>query len=164
MHITAFGRKLHLFFCRAFGVGIMLAPALGGYTSALSAQDSAKAARPKSIKAAPKPQPPVEDPVWPVQSPDPLPGAILPAKRIVAFYGNPLSKRMGILGELPPEDMLAKLDSEVVAWNAADPSTPVQPALHLIHDGQKGGIEMSDQRNAHRVQHAGMHHTRTGTE
>ena len=70
--------------------------------------------------------------MWPVNSPDPLPGAILPAKRIVAFYGNPLSKRMGILGELPPDDMLAKLDSEVAAWNAADPSTPVQPALHLI--------------------------------
>ena len=35
---------------------------------------------------------------WPA-GPVPLPGAILPAKRIVAFYGNPLSKRMGALGE-----------------------------------------------------------------
>src|SRR5690349_16214454 len=35
---------------------------------------------------------------WPA-SPTPLPGAILPSKRIVAFYGNPLSKRMGVLGE-----------------------------------------------------------------
>jgi hypothetical protein len=39
---------------------------------------------------------------------------------------------MGILGELPPEQMLARLDREVAAWNKADPSTPVQPALHLI--------------------------------
>src|ERR1051325_6450306 len=62
----------------------------------------------------------------------PLDGSILPAKRIVAFYGNPLSKRMGILGELPPEQMLAKLDREVAAWTAADSTTPVQPALHLI--------------------------------
>ncbi|MBC3541836.1 hypothetical protein H7U12_19235 [Rufibacter sp. H-1] len=60
------------------------------------------------------------------------PGAILPHKRIVAFYGNPLSKRMGILGEIAPEKMLAKLDGEVKNWEAADPSTPVQPALHLI--------------------------------
>ena len=110
----------------------MLATALAGYTSSASAQDSAKTLEPKAAKRAPKPKPPLEEPVWPVKSPDPLPGAILPAKRIVAFYGNPLSKRMGILGELPPEDMLARLDSEVVAWNAADPSTPVQPALHLI--------------------------------
>jgi hypothetical protein len=28
--------------------------------------------------------------------------------------------------------MLAKLDTQVTAWQKADPSTPVQPALHLI--------------------------------
>ena len=77
--------------------------------------------------------------VWPVNPPPPLPGSILPAKRIVAFYGNPLSKRMGILGALPPERMLAKLDSEVHAWEAADPSTPVQPALQLIAVVAQGG-------------------------
>lgn len=70
---------------------------------------------------------------WPVRNaPAPLSGSILPAKRIVAYYGNPLSKRMGILGELPPEQMLARLDQEVARWNKADPATPVQPALHLI--------------------------------
>lgn len=74
----------------------------------------------------------VEEPVWPVKGPDPLPGSVLPAKRIVAFYGNPLSKGMGILGALPPDRMLAKLDSEVAKWSAADTTTPVQPALHLI--------------------------------
>src|SRR5688500_8649276 len=69
---------------------------------------------------------------WPVSTPPPLPGSILPARRIVAYYGNPLSKRMGILGELPPDQMLAKFDKEIAAWNKADPSTPVQPALHLV--------------------------------
>jgi hypothetical protein len=39
---------------------------------------------------------------------------------------------MGILGELPPEEMLARLDREVEAWKEADPSTPVRPALHMI--------------------------------
>ncbi len=69
---------------------------------------------------------------WPVKGPAVLPGALLPAKRIVAYYGNPLSKRMGILGEIPPDQMLARLDKEVAAWAKADPATPVQPALHLI--------------------------------
>jgi hypothetical protein len=69
---------------------------------------------------------------WPVRTAPQLPGAILPAKRIVAFYGNPLSKRMGILGELPPDQMLARFDKEIAAWTKADPSHPVQPALHLI--------------------------------
>lgn len=62
----------------------------------------------------------------------PLPGAILPAKRIIAFYGNPLSKKMGVLGEYPVDVMLAKFDTAIADWRAADPSTPVQPALHLI--------------------------------
>ena len=70
--------------------------------------------------------------LWPVKGPVVLPGSILPAKRIVAYYGNPLSKRMGILGEVPPDEMLARLDREVARWEKADPSTPVQPALHLI--------------------------------
>jgi hypothetical protein len=69
---------------------------------------------------------------WPVRTAPPLPGSILPAKRIVAFYGNPLSKRMGILGEIPYDQMLTKLDTFVAKWRTADPNVPVQPALHLI--------------------------------
>ncbi len=70
---------------------------------------------------------------WPVKNtPYPLPGAILPYKRVVAFYGNLYAKKMGILGELPPKEMLAKLKVEVKNWEKADPTTPVQPALHYI--------------------------------
>jgi hypothetical protein len=69
---------------------------------------------------------------WPVKTAPPLPGSILPTHRIVAFYGNPLSKKMGILGELPPDQMLARFDREIAAWQKADPTHPIQPALHLI--------------------------------
>jgi hypothetical protein len=72
------------------------------------------------------------DSLWPVRGPEPLPGSILPAKRIVAFYGNPLSKGMGVLGATPPEEMLRRFDAEVAAWNRIDPGHPVQPALHMI--------------------------------
>jgi hypothetical protein len=68
---------------------------------------------------------------WPTL-PEPLPESMLPGHRIVAFYGNPLAKRMGVLGEYPPDVMLAKLDTAVAEWQRADPSTPVKPALHLI--------------------------------
>ena len=74
----------------------------------------------------------LKSPAWPVRGPAALPGSILPQKRIVAFYGNPLSKRMGILGEIPYDQMLAKLDAVVAEWRAADPTKPVLPALHLI--------------------------------
>jgi hypothetical protein len=62
----------------------------------------------------------------------PLSGAILPFKRIVAYYGNLYSKKMGILGEYPPKEMWEKLNSEVKAWEKVDSLTPVQPAIHYI--------------------------------
>lgn len=83
-----------------------------------------------AVAAAPAPAP--RDSLWPVEGPEVLSHAILPGCRIVAYYGNPLSKRMGILGEIPPDQMLERLDKEVAAWSAADPATPVIPALHLI--------------------------------
>ncbi len=79
---------------------------------------------------------------WPVKNqPNPLPGSILPYKRIVAYYGNLYSKKMGILGLLPPKEMLAKMDIEVKKWEKADPKMPVQPALHyiaVVASGTKG--------------------------
>lgn len=69
---------------------------------------------------------------WPVRAEYPLPGAMLPFKRIVAYYGNFYSKGMGILGELPPDEMLRRLQVEAKRWQAADPAIPVQPALHYI--------------------------------
>lgn len=68
---------------------------------------------------------------WP-SGPTPLAGAILPAQRIVAFYGNPHSKKMGVLGEYPEQEMLSKLDKAVQEWRTADPATPVIPAIHLV--------------------------------
>jgi hypothetical protein len=69
---------------------------------------------------------------WPVHPSDPRPGSILPEHRIVAFYGNPLSKRMGILGEIEPDEMLRRLESTATKWAAADSGQKVLPALHLI--------------------------------
>jgi len=69
---------------------------------------------------------------WPVKSVYPLAGAILPFNRVIAFYGNLYSKQMGILGELPPKQMLDKLKGEVKKWQLADSAIKVIPALHYI--------------------------------
>jgi hypothetical protein len=74
----------------------------------------------------------VLDAKWPVKGRESAPGALLPANRIVAFYGNPLEKRMGALGEYPKDEMLKMLDREVARWAKADPSHPVIPALHMV--------------------------------
>lgn len=69
---------------------------------------------------------------WPVKAPYPLAGAILPYNRVVAFYGNLYSTRMGILGEIPKDAMFKKLLQEVDNWQKADTTVPVIPALHYI--------------------------------
>lgn len=70
---------------------------------------------------------------WPVKkTPYPTPRAILPFYRVVAYYGNMYSKNMGALGQYEPSLMRQKLMAEVKNWEAADPATPVKPALHYI--------------------------------
>lgn len=69
---------------------------------------------------------------WPVKAPYPLPGAILPFNRIIAYYGNLYSKKMGVLGEYPKDSMLAMLKAECARWQKADSTIPIIPALHYI--------------------------------
>jgi len=69
---------------------------------------------------------------WPVSTVYPNVGAILPFKRVVAYYGNFYSTGMGVLGEYPTDQMLAMLASTSVMWATADPNTPTVPAIHYI--------------------------------
>ncbi len=69
---------------------------------------------------------------WPVEGPLPKPGAIFPFKRILAYYGNLYSTKMGILGEYPEAEMLERLKKEVENWQKADSTVEVIPALHYI--------------------------------
>lgn len=85
---------------------------------------------------------------WPVKTPYPLAGALLPYNRIVAFYGNLYSKRMGILGELPKAEMLAKLNLELNRWKAVDTSVKTIPALHYIAITAQGA---PGKTNTHRM-------------
>ena len=69
---------------------------------------------------------------WPVKSEYPLPGALLPFNRIVAYYGNLYSVKMGALGKWPKDTMIPKLKAEVAKWNEADSVLKSIPALHYI--------------------------------
>ena len=70
--------------------------------------------------------------LWPVKTAYPNAGAILPFKRVVAYYGNFYSKGMGVLGEYPTDQLLAMLASTTARWEEADPTTPVIPAIQYI--------------------------------
>ncbi len=85
----------------------------------------AKGVRPFVISAA-------DSARWPVAGPAPIPGSLLPNHRIIAYYGNTRSTRMGILGQIPRDSMLTRLEETAIAWAKADTTRPVMPALHLI--------------------------------
>jgi len=69
---------------------------------------------------------------WPAKAVYPKVGALLPFKRIVAYYGNFYSTKMGVLGEYPADEMIERLLTEVKNWQLADPDTPVIPAIDYI--------------------------------
>ena len=75
---------------------------------------------------------PADSAHWPVKGPEPAPGALLPEHLIIAYYGNPKSTRMGILGQIPPNEMLPRLERTAREWAKAEPGRKVVPALHLI--------------------------------
>lgn len=70
--------------------------------------------------------------LWPAEAPYPNYGALLPKKRIIAYYGNFYSTKMGALGEYPRDEMLAKLKQEMREWEEADPTTKTVPAINYI--------------------------------
>jgi hypothetical protein len=97
---------------------------------------------------------PADSARWPVKGPAPAPGALLPEHLIIAYYGNPKSTRMGILGQLPPNEMLPKLERTAREWAQAEPGRKVVPALHLIAtvaQGKPGG------GGKYRLRHSDQH-------
>ena len=147
------GHKSHTFILRlSLFLVLFSAIAFGGYKVVLYSNSSSKEAKATTPEIKPeekKNTTPVLDTLaydnkiihvtngdtsgkWPVKTDYPLPGALLPFKRIVSFYGNLYSKQMGILGELPEAEMLAKLQQEAASWQKADSTMEVLPALHYI--------------------------------
>jgi len=65
-------------------------------------------------------------------------GAILPFDRIIAFYGNLSSKKMGIFGEIPKKQMFAKLKFEVKKWSFDSATIHSIPAFDYIAVSAQG--------------------------
>lgn len=75
---------------------------------------------------------------WPTKAPYPNAGALLPFNRIVAYYGNFYSTKMGVLGQYPIDVLIPKLQGEIAKWKEADPNTPVIPAVDYIVSTAQG--------------------------
>jgi glycosyltransferase involved in cell wall biosynthesis len=59
-------------------------------------------------------------------------GALLPRHRVVAFYGNPRTAALGVLGGRDRTTVLAELRNEAARFEVADPGRPVLPAFDVI--------------------------------
>ena len=76
--------------------------------------------------AAPAPPPPPPGP--------PPPRSLLREYQIIAYYGNPISPIMGILGEYDDdEELVRKLKDQAARYQALNPEKKVLPALHLVY-------------------------------
>lgn len=60
------------------------------------------------------------------------PQPYLTTYRLVTFYGNPLGPDLGILGESPPEVMLAQLRDLAAQYQALAPDRYVLPTFHIV--------------------------------
>lgn len=53
--------------------------------------------------------------------------------QILSYYGNPYVSAMGILGELEPEELVARLKAHAEVYDSLNGPRGVQPALHLVY-------------------------------
>ncbi len=111
-------------------VSAEVVPAIG--SAAAPAATGATTAAPPAVTRKRALLRPCKKPLWPVHAAYPEAGALLPFKRIVAYYGNYYSPRMGILGEYPPDKVVALLKAQAADYAKADPTTPVILALDYI--------------------------------
>ena len=88
-----------------------------------------EAESPSARLEVPTVAPPAFAPVVPVKAGR---GPVLPERRIVAYYGNPLTGLMGVLGEQPLTETVQRLRRQAQAYADADPLRPVQPAFQVI--------------------------------
>jgi len=57
----------------------------------------------------------------------------LEQNQIVSYYGNPYVPAMGILGELEPEELIARVKAHAEKYDALNGARGVQPALHMVY-------------------------------
>jgi hypothetical protein len=61
------------------------------------------------------------------------PASVLDGQMVVAYYGQPSSTKMGILGEQNIQSTKLQLDATIKTWEAVSDGTKVISAFHLIY-------------------------------
>ena len=53
--------------------------------------------------------------------------------QILTYYGNPDSDQLGILGELEPDELVARLKQEATTYDDLNGFRGIQPGLHMVY-------------------------------
>jgi hypothetical protein len=82
---------------------------------------------------APAPTPEPSPAVAPDACGPPVTGEYLRRNMVLSYYGNPHSPHMGILGEMEPEALAARLKEHAALYESLSPDRGVRPALHIVY-------------------------------
>jgi hypothetical protein len=78
-------------------------------------------------------------------SPTPVPGRALDScgppisrdylagNQVLSYYGNPYTELMGILGEMPPAELVARLRAHAATYDSLNGPAGIRPALHIVY-------------------------------
>jgi hypothetical protein len=81
-----------------------------------------------AASASPTPSGPALDACGP-----PVTREYLAANQVLAYYGNPYTNLMGILGELPPADLAARLKGHAATYDSLNGAMGIRPAFHIVY-------------------------------
>ncbi len=76
---------------------------------------------PMRAGSAPRPQGP------------PSPRSVFDTHQVVAYYGNPYSATMGILGEYKGDELVRRVKAQAAKYQELNPEKTAIPALHLVY-------------------------------
>lgn len=128
------------------GLGVVLLALLGGLGLAACGGDSATstthiiplaeaqtrtATSGERIGRKSPNQPVVPPPATP--APPPPPRSLFDTYQILAYYGNPYSATMGILGEYEGDELVRRVKAQAAKYQELNPDKTVIAALHLVY-------------------------------
>ena len=109
-------------------------PVVAGGQSALALPTAAPVlASIRDTKVDPADPAAAQDPLPQIREPPLPPASLFDGRKILAFYGRPGSKSMGILGEYPKEELAALLFAYAKLYDNANGGAGVIPAFYIVY-------------------------------
>lgn len=119
-------------------------PALGAAAAACASGDGSSRITIDSLDQAAQPSPaaragrngrstPATPTPVPTPEPPPPPKSLFATHQVVAYYGNPLSATMGILGEYEGEELVRRVKAQAAKYQELNTEKTVIASLHLVY-------------------------------